>query len=71
MSLKDNIIPNVLDAYIGVYMDFLELEVQEYLQWQQSQGLQVSSEWPSPALQVTELVALSLVNEAFTILQTP
>ena len=52
-----------------VYMDFIELEVQQYLQWKQSQGSQVSSEQPSSALQALQPAVLSPVNEAFTILQ--
>ena len=37
-SLEDNIIPKAPEAYIEVYMDLLELEVQQYIQQKQSQG---------------------------------
>ena len=69
--MGDNIIPKTLEGYIEVYMDFLELEVQEYLQRKQSQGLQVSSEWLSPLPQANQPVVLSPVNKVFTILQAP
>ena len=35
-SLEDNIIPKAPEAYMEVYIDFLELEVQQYLQQKQS-----------------------------------
>ena len=35
-NLGNNIIPKALEAYMEVYIDFLELEVQQYLQCKQS-----------------------------------
>ena len=70
-SMGYNPILKAPEEYIELNIDFLNLEVKEYLQRKQKQGSYVSLAQSSLVPIASEPLVLSLVNKVFTLLQVP